>query len=138
MPDELNPLPLLALCHNQLKTVAVPAWNRESQQYRFCRWTPDAPLESGPKKITQPIEKLWMTLADLDLVLVPGLAFGRHGERLGFGAGIYDRLLSSKDSHAHFIGMAYDWQLLDSLPQDPHDIRMHAILTPTQFLIPNS
>ena len=132
LPDEISPFPLMGHCHARGKVVAVSAWDDESKAYRFCRWVPDAPLEVGPKRIPQPVEKRWMSASDFDLFLVPGLAFGRRGERLGFGAVIYDRLLSSASPRARFVGVAHDWQLVDAIPQESHDVCMHCILTPTQ------
>lgn len=62
-----------------------------------------------------------------DIVLVPGLAFDRAGNRIGFGAGYYDRFLSL--SPAFKIGLAYDFQVLDRLPAGPHDIPMDLVVT---------
>ena len=132
--DEISPLPIMRLCHGQGKVVAVSAWDDVARCYRFCRWSPDTLLEAGPKNISQPVEKHWMLASDFHLILVPGLVFGRNGERLGFGAGIYDRLLSAESNHAYRVGLAHDWQVVDAIPQEPHDVRMHAVLTPTQLL----
>lgn len=62
-----------------------------------------------------------------DIVLVPGLAFDRAGNRVGFGAGYYDRFLSM--AHAFKIGLAYDFQLFDRLPTGPRDIPMDLVVT---------
>ena len=62
-----------------------------------------------------------------DVVLVPGLAFDRAGNRVGFGAGFYDRFLSL--APAFKIGLAYDFQLFDRLPAGPRDIPMDLIVT---------
>ena len=60
-------------------------------------------------------------------VLVPGLAFDRHGGRLGYGGGYYDRFLAGRDVPR--IALAYDFQLVDRVPTEPHDVPMHAIVT---------
>ncbi len=65
--------------------------------------------------------------ADFDLIIVPGLAFDRRGNRIGFGAGYYDRFLARVT--ASKIGLAYDFQILDHLPSDPHDIRLDLLVT---------
>ncbi|MCY3765748.1 MAG: 5-formyltetrahydrofolate cyclo-ligase [Gemmatimonadetes bacterium] len=62
-----------------------------------------------------------------DVVLVPGLAFDRAGNRVGFGAGFYDRFLSF--APAFKIGLAYDFQLFDRLPAGPRDIPMDFVVT---------
>ncbi len=68
--------------------------------------------------------------ATLDLVLVPGVAFDRHGGRLGFGGGYYDRFLLT--TAALRAGVAYDNCLADALPCGEHDQRMDWVVTPTQ------
>jgi 5-formyltetrahydrofolate cyclo-ligase len=70
--------------------------------------------------------------ADLDVVLVPGVAFDRQGGRLGFGGGFYDRLLVR--TSAIRIGIAHDDCLADELPCAEHDQRMDWVVTPTQAI----
>lgn len=81
-------------------------------------------IEPDPKKC----EKL--EVDDLDLVLVPGLAFAeRSGGRLGRGGGFYDRLLAEEFLRAQSIGVGYGFQVRDSLPLEPHDELVDGILT---------
>ncbi len=68
----------------------------------------------------------------LDLVLTPGVAFDRHGGRLGFGGGYYDRLLLA--TPALRVGITYDVCLADELPCGEHDQRMDWVITPTQSI----
>jgi 5-formyltetrahydrofolate cyclo-ligase len=65
--------------------------------------------------------------------LVPGVAFDENGRRLGRGAGCYDRALAEYPD-ALRIGLAYEFQLVPSLPEEPWDIRMHAIATEARML----
>jgi 5-formyltetrahydrofolate cyclo-ligase len=80
--------------------------------------------EPGPK--TQEIKPY-----DLDLIVVPGVAFDKKGFRLGHGVGYYDRFLAG--TNVYKIGLAYDFQLIEEIPIDPHDITVHAILTPSGY-----
>lgn len=64
---------------------------------------------------------------ELDVILVPGLAFGRDGSRLGQGAGWFDRALSG--SRAILAGVAFGWQIVDALPAEEHDVPMQWIVT---------
>jgi 5-formyltetrahydrofolate cyclo-ligase len=66
----------------------------------------------------------------LDLVLVPGVAFDLHGRRLGRGKGFYDRLLT--EVRGMKCGVAFDEQVLNEIPKESHDIHMNFILTPTR------
>lgn len=75
---------------------------------------------------------------ELDLVIVPGVAFDRKGHRLGFGAGYYDRFLPKLRPGVKKIAVAFEVQLVDSVPAEEHDIRMDAILTEEQLIsLPN-
>jgi len=71
----------------------------------------------------------------VDVVLLPGLAFGRNGGRLGFGAGFYDRLLALPSfDGSERCGVGYDAQVVDSIPLEAHDARLGHILTPTRLV----
>ena len=66
---------------------------------------------------------------DIDVILVPGLAFDRNRNRLGHGKGFYDRFLRSVKDDAIKIALAYDFQILDSIPAEDWDIPMDLIIT---------
>lgn len=63
----------------------------------------------------------------IDVILVPGLSFTRHGGRLGQGGGYFDRFLAAAPTPA--LGLAFDFQLVDDLPTEPHDVPMRAVIT---------
>ena len=63
------------------------------------------------------------------LVIVPGLAFNRRGDRLGRGAGFYDRYLAGLDTAVTTVGVAFHLQLIDALPREDHDFRVRTVLT---------
>ena len=73
-----------------------------------------------------------MALNRLDLVLVPGVAFDAQGRRLGRGKGFYDRLLTQVSGMT--CGVAFDEQIVETVPVEPHDIRLNCILTPTRLI----
>ncbi len=66
---------------------------------------------------------------EVDLVLVPGLAFDRTGHRLGHGQGYFDRFLARLPRSTPTVGLAYRFQLLDRLPRAAHDHPVQAVLT---------
>ena len=68
-----------------------------------------------------------------DVVIVPGLAFTRQGQRLGMGGGYYDRYLQSQPD-TFSVGVCYDWQVLDKLPLDTHDRPMNTLVTNTDTI----
>ena len=68
----------------------------------------------------------------INLAVIPGIAFGTKGERLGFGKGCYDRLLSNLTVPK--IGLAYDFQIIEDIPTETHDQKMDMILTETRTI----
>ena len=66
-----------------------------------------------------------------ELVLVPGVAFGKDGSRLGMGAGFYDRFLSEKEPQALHIALCFDCQLSSDIPMEAHDRRVDMLITET-------
>ncbi len=80
------------------------------------------PDRYGIRSVREPVKEAEPSA--LDLILVPGVAFGRDGSRMGMGAGYYDRFLP-RAVNAVLLGVAYDALLQESLPCDAHDVRMH-------------
>ena len=68
----------------------------------------------------------------VDLALVPGLAFAPDGRRLGRGGGFYDRLLPTLRDGCLKVGVAFDEQILDDLPTEPHDALLEIVVTPSR------
>jgi len=64
-----------------------------------------------------------------ELVLVPGLAFSRDGHRLGRGGGFYDRLLTGRASNSIKVGICFAFQLVETIPIEPHDAIMDAVMS---------
>ena len=71
-------------------------------------------------------------LGNIDLIIVPGVAFDKKKNRLGFGMGYYDRYLNNKNIYK--IGICFHEQLLDDIPNEIHDIKMDLILTEKEFI----
>jgi len=70
-----------------------------------------------------------------NLMIMPGLAFDIHGNRIGYGAGYYDRYLQEHKEIIFFkIALAYDFQLLNSIEANEHDMAVDMIITPTKIL----
>ncbi|MBS0198731.1 MAG: 5-formyltetrahydrofolate cyclo-ligase [Planctomycetes bacterium] len=72
----------------------------------------------------------------IGVVIVPGIAFDAAGFRLGRGAGFYDRYLSLPGLRAARIGVAFDCQIVETVPRERHDARLDAVVTPTRTLTP--
>ena len=68
-------------------------------------------------------------LEDIDLIIVPGIAFDKKNVRLGRGHGYYDRFLCAVPNKTRTVGLAFDFQVLEDLPQDSHDIPVWKTIT---------
>jgi 5-formyltetrahydrofolate cyclo-ligase len=66
---------------------------------------------------------------DVDLVVIPGAGFDFAGNRLGYGAGYYDSLLSQRKKNIPVIALAYEEQIVDSIPAETHDVKVDMIVT---------
>ena len=93
---------------------------------------PESLSDDNPFHIAEPVGDA-IDPATLDAVIVPGVAFDCHCNRMGRGKGFYDRLLSSGDLYT--IGVCHDCQLLDEIPCEPHDRPLDCIITPTHIFI---
>ena len=82
-----------------------------------------------PRNELRPLAEKSVSPRELDVLLVPGVAFDLGGGRLGHGKGFYDRLLSETMKTALRIGVAFDAQIVDQVPTDDHDEKMDFIAT---------
>ena len=78
--------------------------------------------------IYEPTGQTFEDLNAIDIILVPGVAFTKEGYRLGRGKGFYDRLL--KHTNASLWGVCFSFQLIDTIPIEPHDVILNSIITP--------
>ena len=91
-------------------------------------------LKQGSFDIMEPVGDDIVNPSVLDLVIVPGVAFDRHGNRLGRGKGFYDRFLAR--THAVTIAVCFDCQLVDYIPTEPHDLPAQHLVTKSFTTLP--
>jgi 5-formyltetrahydrofolate cyclo-ligase len=133
MAGEPDVRPLLEEALATKETVALPRYNAQRGDYDICLLTGLASLEPGHFGILEPgagcpvLRREW-----LDFVLVPGLAYDMMGRRLGRGKGYFDRLLAGVQGHK--CGVAFDWQVVEEVPVEGHDVGVHSLLTPSRFV----
>ena len=133
LSDEPDIAPLIEQALVSRKWVALPRFDQQAGRYApACISTMDQ-LVPGAFGALEPVAECpALTLNPLDLILVPGVAFDFAGRRLGRGKGFYDRLLAEVPGHR--CGVAFDRQLVARLPEEPHDMRVDSILTPSRWL----
>jgi 5-formyltetrahydrofolate cyclo-ligase len=130
LPDEIDARPLIVAALSSGKRVALPRvdWDRGAMTPIEIT-TPDYAAETRRYSVREPGEGPAIDPQALDLILVPALAFDRDGRRLGRGKGFYDRFLTEAPPSAHRLGLAYEFQIVQRVPAEPHDERVHAIAT---------
>ena len=123
LPDELSTIKFLKKWHDRKRFFLprVNGVNLDILPYEETR------LELGSFHIEEPTGEDVVDVDDIELMVIPAVAFDRKGNRLGRGKGFYDRLLST--SKATKIGVGYEFQLFDSLPSEPHDVAMDMVIT---------
>lgn len=133
LPEEPDIWPLLDDAFALGKTVALPRFAAEQKRYAACRiQNTHVDLQSGRFGIREPTNLCAkISLNELDLILVPGIAFDLNGHRLGRGKGFYDHLLALVRGLT--CGVAFDQQIVSEIPIEPHDVRLSCILTPTRW-----
>lgn len=134
LPDEVDTAPLLeglrTLDPPPLLAAPVVLPQRRLEMYPLP--AKPAALRRGPFGIPEPrVEGGPLSPTDFQIIVVPGLAFDRSGNRLGHGAGYYDRYLSRIPSAPRpwLVGLAFSVQLLPRIPSAPHDVPVDLIVT---------
>ena len=76
-----------------------------------------------------------LSIKDIDIVIVPAVAYDKNCYRLGYGGGFYDRFIKKLKDDAITIGIAFDLQVLNSIPKENHDAQLNYIITETNTYI---
>ena len=132
LPGEPDLWPLLEETVITEKIIAKPRFDSAGKNYVACRVKDlQNEIAIGRFGVREPNSNCRaIPLNDLDLILVPGIAFDRNGHRLGRGKGYYDRLLEMFNGKK--CGIAFDEQIVEEIPVGSHDVKMDFILTPTR------
>lgn len=118
------------------KRVVVPKVDKEGHRLRLYEIKNMNELSPGYMGIPEPSlpDERLVNIDDIDLVIIPGVGFDYSGNRLGYGAGYYDILLSDMKGKALYIALAYEEQLIDSIPSEMHDVKVDMIITDRQVI----
>lgn len=128
--DEIDIRPLLLGLIERGHTIVLPETPQRGRALSFRRWNPGEPLVPEPFGTFAPSGER----REPDFLLVPLLAFDRHGRRLGYGGGFYDRTLRALPG-AGRIGCAYACQEIAEVPAGPGDVRLPAVATEHGIII---
>ncbi len=112
------------------KTVLYPKTDIKNHKLHFGEVERLDSMIPGRWNIPEPPpDARWRSLDEAELVVAPGVAFDTRGGRLGMGGGFYDSMLENVDTNTIKMGLAYDFQVQNSVPMDDNDQRMHCLVT---------
>lgn len=117
------------------KYVTVPKCNPKDRSMQFYKINNFTETERAYKNILEPIPEITERIEKdrIDVMVVPGVVFDRHGYRIGFGGGYYDRYLVGFNGMR--ISLAFEEQLLNEIPRESHDLPVHILLTDKNRII---
>jgi 5-formyltetrahydrofolate cyclo-ligase len=133
---ELNTIPLMQRAWAMGKYCYLPVLHGRAQHLRFAAYYPDEVLAPNRLGILEPQRPLRerISAARLDVILLPLTAFDTAGNRLGMGAGFYDRTLAFRKQrhcwqHPHLFGLGYDFQRVGGIVAAAWDVRLDGVVT---------
>lgn len=117
------------------KVVLFPAVCPGGLEFRHI--SNPAAMQRGPFGIPEPDATCPVhSPEEADLIVIPGVAFDLDGERIGYGKGYYDKALHGLEGKGRLVGFCYDFQLVEEIGGEPHDVRMDLIITERRVIRP--
>jgi 5-formyltetrahydrofolate cyclo-ligase len=133
---ELDPAETMAVARAAGLRVALPRIHTAKPPWlSFHQVGEGEPLAAGPHGISEPVA--WapeVPVEDLEVLLVPGVAFDAAGRRLGLGGGYYDEVGRRRRPGGLMIGLCYDFQVVDACPADERDVAVDLVVTERRVL----
>lgn len=134
---EVNIRNFIDIAWRENKKILVPKTDsieKKMNPYVIKSWED---LKIGNYNIYEPktYNKTPFLIDEIDVILVPGIIFAKDGYRIGYGGGFYDRFFSRINNIPIIVGVAYDFQVLDSIPFDKYDYSMNLIITEKQKIV---
>lgn len=144
LPDEVYTMDMIHRLHGEGKKIVLPKVISDCEM-ELREYDGDADLEVGSFGIMEPCGKLFTDYEDIDVAVIPGMAFDKYGNRLGRGKGYYDRFLNAAGKrganekcengkcgngkgNTYKIGICFPFQFVDAVPADEHDNRMDMVV----------
>lgn len=130
---------LAALLWENKKEVFLPLLQNKNEALRFACYKLDTTMILNRYKILEPENPEFIPTEELDVVFVPLVAFDLLGNRVGMGAGYYDRtfhfLKENTVKKPLLIGLGYTFQLVENLPSDKWDVKLNGVLTEKELIL---
>ncbi|PFK45841.1 5-formyltetrahydrofolate cyclo-ligase [Bacillus cereus] len=137
MENEVNTYAIIEQAWREGKRVAVPKCNRETRTMTFRQITNFDQLETVYMNLREPIPALTVEVEanGIELLFVPGVAYTRRGERIGYGGGYYDRYLVEYEGKT--LSLAFDFQMVNYIPTESFDQNVQKIITEKETIVQN-
>ena len=134
--DEVKTKNMIKEALNLDKRVVVPISDVKNRKLILSELKDLDELEPGAFNILEPRKEFFRLVPpeDIDLVIVPGVAFDERGNRIGYGMGFYDRFLSSLKKHVPVVGLAYDFQVVDDISVDDKDVTVDKVVSEERII----
>ena len=130
LPMEVQTGGLIREILREGKELYLPVTGKDNM-ITAVRLTDPERMHRGAFRVMEPDGNESIDPSELDMILTPGLAFDRAGGRIGYGAGCFDRFLPK--CRGLIVGLAFEMQLVDRVPMEPHDVRMHRVISEKQI-----
>ncbi|QIW17105.1 5-formyltetrahydrofolate cyclo-ligase [Bacillus thuringiensis] len=137
MENEVNTYPIIEKAWEEGKKVVVPKCNKGTRTMFFRQISNFDQLEIVYMNLREPIPALTeeVNADEIDLQIVPGVAYTERGERIGYGGGYYDRYLMHYKGKT--LSLAYSFQIVEHIPLEPFDKNVEKIITEKGTMVKN-
>lgn len=134
--SEVETLSIIHSALNAGKKVVLPRVDPGQHILKLYAITAMEELTAGHMGIPEPEPRRERLVSpdEADIIIIPGAAFDRSGNRLGYGSAYYDILLSEMKKKIPIIALAYDEQIVDAIPQEIHDVKVSMIVTDKEII----
>lgn len=126
LPDEVQTLPLIRALKDEGKRILLPAVTGATEM-ELRVYETDNDLRTGSFGIMEPAGRAFTKTEEIDVMIIPGMAFDAAGNRLGRGKGYYDRFLAMAH-RAYRIGVCFPFQMFDEIPAGEFDVKMDKVI----------
>lgn len=132
---EIDTRPIIERAFKENKNIYIPKIYKNNKSMKAIKLNSFNDLKENSMGILEPIEDdEYIDKRDIDLIIVPGVVFDKEGNRIGYGGGYYDRYLSEIKLKNNKLVLAYEFQVLDYIKEENHDIKVDYILTEEKII----
>ena len=126
MDDEVDTREFIVKWHKE-KIFVLPTIDGDNLILKKFTGT-DSLIDGDLYAIPEPKGESFEALNDIDLAIIPGVAFDKQNNRMGRGKAYYDKILKQVKGNAFVVGICYDFQIVNAVPMEEHDITMNKVI----------